>query len=49
MVTETPKYDYPVNDCKFVVWLDVEHEGGQNLKIKYEWIQQTQTGIEFVE
>lgn len=47
VITDVPKFDYPVNECKFVVTLDVEHESGQNLKVRYDWFQQAASGIEF--
>jgi hypothetical protein len=30
---------YPLNECKFVVQVEIEHEGGAAHKVKYDWFQ----------
>jgi hypothetical protein len=30
---------YPVNEVKFTVTLDCTHEGGHNIRLKYDWFQ----------
>ena len=39
-VTDAPKFDYPVNECKFTITVDLEHLNGQNIKVKYDWFTQ---------
>lgn len=28
---------YPVQECKFTVTLVLDHAGGHNVKVKYDW------------
>ena len=37
-ITDRPHYDYPVNECKFIITVDIEHEKGSQLKLKYDWL-----------
>lgn len=32
------KFDYPVNECRMAIQLDVTHEGAHNFKIKFDWL-----------
>ena len=36
---EQAQTSYPTNECKFLVNFELKHEGGHNLKVKYDWFR----------
>ena len=46
---ERPKYHYPANECKFIVSIEVTHEAGHNIRLKFNWFQNCVDKLEFTE
>lgn len=40
---------YPTNECRFIVNFDLKHEGGHNLKVKYDWFRPEAEKLAFYE